>query len=161
MVYHCSLSDSKSPQFSRTRLSILADLNNAVVWMVFTRPLISKSSSPLTNPLVIVPRALISIGITVTFMFHSFFQIPSKVHLFIFLFAFLSVLLCDQPGQQSPQFGKFSCFLLLLLTISIFEIKWSIFISKSQRSFYVSFSRINSELCIYHLFVWWNFLHDS
>ena len=31
MVFHWSLSDSKSPQISRTLLSILADLNNAVV----------------------------------------------------------------------------------------------------------------------------------
>ena len=34
MVFHCSLSDSKSPQVSQTFLSILAVLNNAVVWMV-------------------------------------------------------------------------------------------------------------------------------
>ena len=32
------LSDSKSPQVSRTLLSILAVLNNLVVWMVSTRP---------------------------------------------------------------------------------------------------------------------------
>ena len=31
-------SDSKSPQVSKTLLSTLADLNNAVVWMVSTRP---------------------------------------------------------------------------------------------------------------------------
>ena len=47
MVFHWSLSDSKSPQVSRTLLSILAVLNNAVVWMVSTRPLISKSSITL------------------------------------------------------------------------------------------------------------------
>ena len=74
MVFHWCLSDSKSPQVSRTLLSILADHNNVVVWMVSTRPLISKSSSHLTNPLLIVPRAPITIGITVTFMLDSFFQ---------------------------------------------------------------------------------------
>ena len=52
LTSHRSLSDSKSPQVSRTLLRILADLNNAVVWMVSTRPLIFKSSSPCTNPLV-------------------------------------------------------------------------------------------------------------
>ena len=46
MVFLWSLSDSKSPQVSRTLLSILADLNNAVVRMVSTRVFISKSSSP-------------------------------------------------------------------------------------------------------------------
>ena len=33
-VFHWSLSDSKSPQVSRTLLCILAVLNNVVVWMV-------------------------------------------------------------------------------------------------------------------------------
>ena len=36
-VLHWSLSDGKSPQFSRTLLGILADLNNVVVLMVSTR----------------------------------------------------------------------------------------------------------------------------
>ena len=40
MVLYMSQSDGKSPQISRTLLSILADLNNAVVWMVSTRPII-------------------------------------------------------------------------------------------------------------------------
>ena len=34
MVFNWNLSDSKSPQVSRTLLSILADLNNTVVWTV-------------------------------------------------------------------------------------------------------------------------------
>ena len=55
-----------------TLLSILADLNNAVVWMVPTRPVISKFSSPSSNPLVIVTRTSITIGIIVTFTFHRF-----------------------------------------------------------------------------------------
>ena len=43
MVFPWRLSDSKSPQVSRTLLSILAVLNSAVVWMVSTRPPTSKS----------------------------------------------------------------------------------------------------------------------
>ena len=53
--------------------SILADLNNAVVWMVSACPIIFKSSSPFSNPLGIVPSTPITISITVTFMFHVFF----------------------------------------------------------------------------------------
>ena len=47
---------------SRTLLSILADLNNAVVCMVSSHPLISKSSCPTISPLVTVPSAPITIG---------------------------------------------------------------------------------------------------
>ena len=57
MVFHWSLSDSKSPQVSRTLLSILAVLNNAAVWMVSTRLPTSKSSSPFSNPFITVPKA--------------------------------------------------------------------------------------------------------
>ena len=52
MVFHWSLSDSKSPQVPRT---FLADFNNAVVWMVSIRRLISKSLSLCINPFVTVP----------------------------------------------------------------------------------------------------------
>ena len=72
MVFHWSLRGNKSPQVFGTLLSILADLNNAVVSMVFTRPLISKSSSPCTYSLVIIPNASVVIGITDTFMFHCY-----------------------------------------------------------------------------------------
>ena len=67
MSIHWSLSDSKSPQVSRTRLSILADLSNAVS----TRGPISNSSNPHTKYLWSVPCASIIIGITVTFTFHN------------------------------------------------------------------------------------------
>ena len=59
-VFHWRLSERKSPQVSRTLLSILADL-----------PLFP---SPCTSPLVTLPRAPITNGITVTFMFHCFFN---------------------------------------------------------------------------------------
>ena len=71
-IFHWSLSD-KSPRVSMTLLNILADLNSVVVWMVSTRPFISMSSSSCINPFVALPRAPIIIGITVTFIFPSFF----------------------------------------------------------------------------------------
>ena len=66
MVFHWGLSDSKSPQVSRTLLSILAVLGNAVILDSLYRPPTSKFSRPINNPLVIVPKALITIGIIVT-----------------------------------------------------------------------------------------------
>ena len=49
--FYRSLSDSKSPQVSRTLLSILTDLNTAVVWTVSIRPSIFNSPNPLTKSL--------------------------------------------------------------------------------------------------------------
>ena len=72
MVFHWGLSYSKSPEASRTLPSILADLNNAVFWMVSTCPLNSKSSILYTKPLGILPSAPNTIGITVTFTFLNF-----------------------------------------------------------------------------------------
>ena len=56
---------------------------------------------------------------------------------------------------------------LFLLTLTRFgrlaEIRWSVCISKSERSLRVSFFRTDSGLCLYHLIVWsnLNFLHNS
>ena len=74
IVFHPSVSKSKSPQVLKTLLTILADLSNAVVWIVSACPLISDSFSFLTMTLGAVPGIPIIIGITITFMFHSFFS---------------------------------------------------------------------------------------
>ena len=66
-IFHWSLSDNKSPQVSRTLLNILADVNNAVVWMVSIHLLIFKSPSLFTKSLKIVLSTLITVSITITF----------------------------------------------------------------------------------------------
>ena len=143
MFVHWSLSNSDSPYISRTLLSILSDLNSAVVWVVFTLVLISNSSSPFTNLLSTVLSEPIIIGITVTFIIHSFFSSLSR----------------------SWCLGLFSTASLFLLTIArsgrLAKVKGSIRISKSQRIFCI-FSMTDSGLYIYHLFVWSNlhFLHS-
>ena len=93
MVFHWSLSDIKSPQVPRTLLSILAVLNNVVVWMVSTRPPTSKSSSFFSNPLVTVPNVPIAIGIIITCMFHSFFHSRGTLLLLSLLLLLLGVYL--------------------------------------------------------------------
>ena len=105
MVFHWSLSDSKSPQVSRTLLSILAVLNNAVVWMVSTRPPTSKSSRPFNNPLVTVPKAPLTIGTIDTFMFHNFFNSRARSRYLSFFSHSFSFILWS-AGQQSRQFCK-------------------------------------------------------
>ena len=63
----------------RTLLGILADFNNAVVWIVSTSVVTSKSFGPCTSRLMTVWRSPIAIGIIITFMFHSFFISLAKV----------------------------------------------------------------------------------
>ena len=163
MVCNWSLGNSKSPQVTRTFLSILTNPNNAVIWMFSTRLFLSKSSSPYINPLVNVPRAPITIDIIVTYMFYIFsvpLQGPNINH------SFLSVWLCGLLGQQSSQFGKLtSLFFSITRSGRLAEIRWSICISKSQ-SLCILFSKRDSGLYIYiyiFFFVWsnFNFLHNS
>ena len=116
MVFHWSLRDSKSPQVSRTLLSILTVFNNVVVWMVSTRSPTSKSSRSFNNPVVTVPKAPIAIGIIVTFMFHNFFNSLARSR-DLSLISHSFVLFCGLPRQQSQQFCRFSFFLLLLIII--------------------------------------------
>ena len=93
MVVHGSSGDSKSPQVSRTLLSIRFVLNNAVIWIVSTRPPNSKSSSFFNNPFVTVPEAPIPIGTIVTFMFLSFFNSLARSRYLSFFSHHFSVIL--------------------------------------------------------------------
>ena len=114
MVFYWSLSDCKSPQVSSSLHSILAILNIAVVWMVYTRPPIFKSSSPLNNHLVTVPKAPITCSI--------FLSIPKQSRGTYPSFHFLSVLFCGQAGQQSRQFSEFSLFFFVVIRFSEFSL---------------------------------------
>ena len=135
--------------------------------MVSTRSIISKFSSPYTNPLVTAPRVPITIGIRVTFTFHSFFNSLAKVKGLISLFTFFQfyfvVRQYSKVHNSASIFFLFFNFLIIIRSGRLAEIWWSVCISKSLRSFGFSFSWTNSGLCIYHLFIWsnFNFLHDS
>ena len=149
-------------------ISILADLNNTVVRMVSNSLLIFKFFSLCINPSVIVPRPPITIGITVTYMFHNFFNSIARSSYLSFFWCCFN-LLSDQSGLQSPQFWKFSFSCWLLLDLVDRPRLGDLFVSKKKKnkkktkSLCVSFSRTGSELCIYHLIIWsnLNFLHNS
>ena len=113
MVFHWSLSDSKFPQVCWTLLSILAFLNNVVVWMVSTRPPTSKSSIPFSYPLLAVPNAPITIGIIVTCMFHVFFNSLARTGYLSFFFHSFCFILWSTGTAKSTilQFSPF-CWLL-------------------------------------------------
>ena len=157
MVFYWGLSDSKSTQVSRILLSILADLNNAVVWMVSTRPLISKSSRPFINPSVTVAWAPITNGINVIFLFHNFFNSRARSwYLSFFLLSFKFTLLSTRTAKSTilQVFSFLLLFLFIIIIIIIIrsgrlaEIRWSVCMSISHRTLCVTFSRIDDELCI-------------
>ena len=79
--------------------------------MVSARHFISKSSSPFNNPSVTVPSAPTTTAIHVTFLFDSFLHGQGTYLSFLFL----SILLCDEPGLQSPQFCNFSDFFIIII----------------------------------------------
>ena len=161
MVFPWSLSDNKSSQVSRTLLSILSVLNNAVVWIVSTRPPTSKSSSPFNNPLVTVPKAPITIGIIVTFMFHSFFN--SRARYLSFFSHSFTFILWSAGTAKSTIMQILLLVLIIIRSDLLAKIRWSVCMSKSHRSLCMSFSKTDARSCVYNLFIWsnLNFLHIS
>ena len=95
--------------------------------MVSTRPLISKSSSPCTNPLLTVPGALITIGITVTFMFLSFSLLLQGLR--TYLFAFLQFYpVVSRDGKVHHSAGSLFCFCWLSLGLVVWPKLYDLFI---------------------------------
>ena len=134
MVLHLSLSDSKSPQVSRTLLSILAIFNNVVVWMVSTCLPTSKFSSHFSNPLVVVPNAPITISIIVTRMFHSFFNSLARSRYLSFFSHSFSFILWSAGTAKSTILRVLSFLLSIFIRSGLLvEIKWSVCMSKSHR----------------------------
>ena len=151
--FHWNLSDSMSPQVSRTLLSILTLLKNVVVWMVSIRPPTLKSSSTFNNPLIPYQKHQSRL-VTLSPSYSISFQFPSKIEVFLLIFKFFqfySVVSWDSKIYKSS-------FLLLIILRSglLVKSKWSVFISKSHWSLCELFSRTNLRLCRYHLFVWSN-----
>ena len=163
MVFHLSLSDSKSPQVFRTRLKILAVLSNAVVWIVSTRLPTSKSSRLFYNPLVIMPNAPITIITIVTFMFHSFFNSLARSRYLSFFSLSFRFILWSAGTAKSTILQILFLLLIIMRSGLLAGIRWSVCMLKSHRSLCESFSRTGAGLCIYHLFIWsnWNFQHIS
>ena len=135
----------------------MADFNIAIVWMVSTCLLISKSSNFFTNPLRIVLTALITFCISVKFMFHRSFLVLLQGQGIHLSHRFLLILAYGQPGRLILLFDRFS-FYLVFLTITVparlADIRRSVCTPKFQRTLYISFLRMDSGLCIYHLFLW-------
>ena len=131
--------------------------------MVSTRPSTSKSSRPFNNPLVTVPKAPITIGIIVTFMFYSFFNSLARSRYLSFFSHSFSFILWSAGTAKSTILQIFFVLLIIIRSGLLAEIRWSVCMSKSHKSLCVSFSRTGAGLCIYHLLTLsnLNFLHIS
>ena len=121
--------------------SILADLSNTVVSMVFTRYLISKSSSHCTNLLMTVPRARFTISFTVNFMSHSFLNsLVMSRHVSFFSLSFNFTLWSAGTAKSTVQQVLFCSFFFFFFFVDyarsdpLAKITWSVCISKYQRS---------------------------
>ena len=95
--------------------------------MISTRPRISKSSSPCTNLSVTIPRAPITIGITITYMLHSFFSVLKQgLDTYLtFRFCFFSFALWSTGMTKSTIRQVLSLLLLLLLLTITKRCPWS------------------------------------
>ena len=120
MVSQWSLRDRKSPQVSRTLLSILAYLNNALVCLVSTRPLIYKSSRPYINPLATVPSVPVTTGVNVTFMIRRFlFSLAKSRNLSFFSLSFSFSLWSAETSMSTIQQVIFLSYFFLNLLFFI------------------------------------------
>ena len=131
MVSQWRFSDSKSPQVLWTLLTIRANLNNSVFWMITTRPLFSNSSSPSTNLLVTVPRGTVTIVIIVTFIFHTFFKSKARFSYLSTFPLYFNITLWSAGSAKYIILQVFSFFLRIITRSGrLAEIKWSVHISE-------------------------------
>ena len=141
MVFHSGLSDSKSPQVSMTRLRILTVLSNAVIWIVSTRLPTFKFSRPFNNPLDIVPKAPVTIGTIVTFIFHNFFNsLARSSYLSFFSHSFRFILWCAGTAKST-----ISQILFFLLIIIRYYLHFKSFSHQAMMEYMVSGSRSSPQ----------------
>ena len=140
VVFHWSLSGNKSPRDSRTHLSILADYNNAVVWMVPILPIISIFSSNFFPS----PRGTIHI-ITTALLSSHVLRILLLVQVYIYLFAFFYF-----HFDETAKFTRWPVFSYELRLCLIF---WSglddAFVSRNPWEFHASHSLEQILFCVH------------
>ena len=116
--------------------------------MAFTCHRITKSSSPFTIPLGIVPSVLTTIGTTVTAIDFLFSRKVSEI-ISLFAFFYFHSIVCRD-------YSAVLCFLFFGVFFSItrsgFQAEVIRFISESLRNMCVSFSRNDSGFCTFNLF---------
>ena len=127
--------------------------------MVSTRLPTSKSKSrPFNNPLVTVPKAPNTIGIIVTFMFHSFINsLARSRYLSLFLHSFSFILWFAGTAKSTILWILFFFLLIIIRSGLRAEIRWSVCISKSHRSLCVLLLLLLLLLLFVFHISWWFF----
>ena len=92
-VFYCCLSDSKSPQVSRTLLNILADFNNAVVWIISILPLIYNTSRPFLKTFGTFPRAQTGIIVYIFTLWSAVMTKFARWQVLFFLFIIIIIII--------------------------------------------------------------------
>ena len=110
----------------------------------------------LPVPLPIVPSAPTTISITVNFMVYRLSSSLAKSRNSSFFSPSFNFTLWS-AGKAKSTIRQFLFFFQLSRSGRLAVIRWSVCISKSKRTLWVSFSRMDSWLCIYYLLTWWNF----
>ena len=151
MVSHCSLSDCKSPG------------PVSVFWPILI-PLVILFPNPCTCQLVTVPRALITTGITVSFMFHIFSDSLQGLGTYL-SFHFLSVSFCASRDRKVHNSANSIFLLIITRSGRLAEMRWSVCISKPQMILCISFSRTDSgcaytQSCVVLYSFWIKLLHS-
>ena len=144
-------------------LNILADLNDAVVWMV----VLLFPSPPV--PLLILwwlyeDYHIQWVWLSLSCSTVSFVPLQGQgIFPFFFSVSFSSTMWSAGTANSTILQILFSFMLIIIRSWLLAKFRWSVCIPKSQRRLYASFSWTDAELCIYHLFVWsnLNFLHNS
>ena len=98
VIFYWSLNDKKSTQVSWTLHSILAYPNNTIVCIVSISPPTSISSKSFKT----VPRAPVTVGITVTLIFHSFLNCLTKFK-FLLNFSLSLIFHSAATGKSTMQ----------------------------------------------------------
>ena len=90
---------------------------------------------PFKNHLVIVPKAPITIGTIVTFMFHSFFNYLARSrYLSFFSLSFRFILWSSETAKSTILQILFFLLLIIIKSSLLAGIRWSVCILKSHRS---------------------------
>ena len=119
MVFRWSLSDSKSPKVSGTPLRILSVFNNVIACS--PRILLLPLLQSFDNPLVTVPKAAITIGIIVIFMFRNFFSPLARSRYLSFFSLSFSFILRSAGTAKFTILQDLSFFFLLLIVLVVWS----------------------------------------